>query len=191
MPSVMTWASPSAIDRVPSVTISAGIFALATRTPLSRPQATPLTRAARMPMKAVPQPCPPTDSMTLAATTLEKTSTEPMDRSMPEVMMTKVMPTPSTAQTATFWEISEKLEADRNLPPAAMEKNATITSRTPRIQTDWVLPRRFRSDWLPFVRVDDCDVVGLRDDAHAAAPFLSRAPVMAPTSSSTLVSEAL
>ena len=29
--------------------------------------------------------------------------------------MTKVMPTPSTAQTAMFCEISEKLLADRNL----------------------------------------------------------------------------
>ena len=106
-------------------------------------------RAARIPIKAVPQPWPPMASMTLAATTLEKTSTEPMDRSMPDVMMTKVMPTPSTAQTATFCEISEKLEADRNLPPAATEKNATMTSRTPRIQTDWVFPRRFRRDWCP------------------------------------------
>ena len=106
--------------------------------------------------------------MTLAATTLEKTRTDPTDRSMPEVMMTKVMPTPSTAQTATFCEISEKLEAERNLPPAAIEKNATMTSRTPRIQTDWVLPSRFSSDSFPVVAVGDGDVVGLGDDAHAA-----------------------
>ena len=69
--------------------------------------------------------------MTLAATTEEKTRTEPIDRSMPEVMMTNVIPTPSTAQTATFWEISEKLEVDRNLPPAAIEKNATMTTQDP------------------------------------------------------------
>src|SRR3954467_1826624 len=139
MPPVMTWASPSATDRVPRVTISGGIFALATRKPLIVPQARPLTSAAAMPTMAVPQPSPPIDSMTLAATTLENTRTDPTDRSMPEVMMTNVMPTPSTAQTATFCEISEKLEADKNFPPAATEKKATITSRTPRIQTDWVL----------------------------------------------------
>src|SRR6476620_2236271 len=149
IPPVMTWARPRATDRVPRVTISAGILALATRVPLITPQHTPLTRAARMPMKAVPQPCPPTASMTLAATTLENTSTEPIDRSIPEVMITNVMPTPSTAHTATFWEISEKFDAERNLPPAATEKNATMTTRTPRIQTDWVLPSRFRRDCCP------------------------------------------
>src|SRR6476646_10931310 len=138
----MTWASPRATDRVPRVPISAAILALATRYPLIMPQNTPLMRAARMPMRAVPQPWPPTASMTFAATTLENTSTDPMDRSIPEVMITNVMPTPSTAQTATFWEISEKFDAERNLPPAATEKKATMTTRTPRIQTDWVLPRR-------------------------------------------------
>ena len=43
MPPVMTWASPRATDRVPRVTISGGILALATRKPLSTPQAAPLT----------------------------------------------------------------------------------------------------------------------------------------------------
>ena len=118
MPPVMTWARPRATDSAPRVTISGGILALATRKPLSVPQAMPTIRAARMPRKATPQPSPPTASMTLAATTEENTSTEPTDRSMPEVMMTKVMPTPSTAQTAMFCEISEKLLADRNLSPA-------------------------------------------------------------------------
>mgnify|MGYP003694391601 CR=1 FL=1 len=32
--------------------------------------------------------------------------------------MTKVMPTPRTAQTAMFCEISEKLLVEKNLPPA-------------------------------------------------------------------------
>ena len=50
-----------------------------------------------MPTTAMPQPSPPMASITLAATTEENTSTEPIDRSMPEVMMTNVMPTPSTA----------------------------------------------------------------------------------------------
>ena len=74
-------------------------------------------------MVATPQPSPPMASISLAATTEANTSTEPMDRSMPAVMMTNVMPTPRTAHTAMFCEISEKLLADRNLPPAAMEKN--------------------------------------------------------------------
>ncbi len=81
-------------------------------------------------------------SMTLAETTEENTSTEPIDRSMPEVMMTNVIPTPRTAHTAMFCEMSEKLLAERNLPPAAAEKNTTMTTSTPRIQTDWRLVRR-------------------------------------------------
>ena len=71
-----------------------------------------------MPTKAVPQPSPPMASITFAATTEEKTSTEPIDRSMPEVMMTNVIPTPSTAHTAMFCEISEKLLAGEELAAA-------------------------------------------------------------------------
>ena len=78
--------------------------------------------ATRMPIRATPQPSPPMASITLAATTDENTSTEPIDRSMPEVMMTKVMPTPSTARSTTFWRISEKLPAERNLAPAARSR---------------------------------------------------------------------
>src|SRR6185312_12264264 len=126
----------------PRVTISGGILALAMRKPLSVPQAIPDASAPTMPMAAVDQPSPPTDSMILAAMTEEKTSTEPIDRSMPEVMMTKVMPTPRTAQTAMFWEISEKLLVDRNLVPAAREKAATMTPRTPRIHTDCMFAMR-------------------------------------------------
>ena len=144
MPPVITWARPRATDRAPRVTISGGIFALAIRNPFSDPQTMPETRAARMPIPATPQPSPPTASITFAATTEENTSTEPIDRSMPEVMITKVMPTPRTAQTAMFCEISEKLLVDRNLSPAATEKAMTMTTSTPRIQTDCRLARRFR-----------------------------------------------
>ena len=84
-------------------------------------------------------------SITLAATTEENTSTDPTDRSMPEVMMTKVIPTPSTAHTATFWEIREKLLAEKNLPPPAMVKKMTMTRSTPRIHTDCRLPNRLSS----------------------------------------------
>ena len=87
-------------------------------------------------MNAVPQPSPPTVSISFAAITEENTSTEPTDRSIPDVMMTNVMPTPITAHTAMFWEISEKLLVERNLSPAATEKNATMTRSTPRIHTD-------------------------------------------------------
>ena len=79
-------------------------------------------------------PLPPIASITLAATTDENTRTEPTDRSMPEVMITNVIPTPITAQTATFCEISEKLPVDRKRSPAMRVKNRQMTIRTPRIQ---------------------------------------------------------
>ena len=63
---------------------------------------------------------------------------------MPEVMITKVMPTPSTAQTAMFCEISEKLLADRNFSPAAMENAATINTKTPENPHRLQFASRFR-----------------------------------------------
>ena len=60
--------------------------------------------------------------------------------------MTNVMPTPRTAQTAMFCEISEKLLVEKNLSPAVTLKNATITKRTPRIHTDCTLVIRLISD---------------------------------------------
>src|SRR3954471_24280380 len=97
------------------------------RKPLSTPQAAPLTSAARIPSAATPAPSPPMLAMSFAATTDEKTSTEPTKKSIHEVIMTKVIQTPSTAHKAMFWEISEKLLVDRNLLPAAMLKKATMT----------------------------------------------------------------
>ena len=66
-----------------------------------------------MPTMAHPSPSPPIASITFAATTEENTSTDPIDRSMPEVMITKVIPTPSTAQMETFWVMIEKFDQDK------------------------------------------------------------------------------
>ena len=116
------------------MTISGGTFATATSTPLTAPHAMPLRMAAPIPTTATPDPLPPIASITLAATTDENTNTEPTDRSMPEVMITNVIPTPNTAQTATFCEIREKLPGDRKRSPAMTVKNTQMTTSTPRIQ---------------------------------------------------------
>ncbi len=94
----------------------------------------PLTTAASMPAAATPAPAPPIDSISFAATTDENTKTDPTERSMPEVMITNVMPTPSTAHTATFCEISEKFPVERKRSPARTVKNTQMMIRTPRIQ---------------------------------------------------------
>ena len=72
---------------VPSVTMNGGIFAFAMRKPLRIPHAEPAIMATTSPMRMTPQPLPPTEFMSFAETTPEKTSTEPTDRSMPAVMM--------------------------------------------------------------------------------------------------------
>ena len=127
-----------------------------------------------MPTMAAPQPSPPMASITLAATTPPKTSTEPIDRSMPAVMITKVMPTPRTARTAMFCEISEMLLTVRNLPPAAIEKMTTITTSTTRIQTTAASPSRLAASPPVCRRRPRCSlrstgpVAG--DHAHADLP---------------------
>ena len=144
-----------------------------------------------MPMKAVPQPCPPTDSMTLAATTLEKTSTDPMDRSMPDVMMTKVMPTPEHGPDRDVLRDQREVRGGEELASGRDGEERHDHEQDSEDPDGLGVREALQEGLVPFVGVRDCDVVGFRDDAHAAAPFLSRAPVMAPTSSSTLVSEAL
>ena len=106
----------------------------------------PLTTAATSPAAATPAPAPPIASISFADTTDENTNTDPTDRSMPEVMITNVMPTPSTAHTATFWEISEKLPVDKKRSPARTVKNRQMMMRTPRIQNACSPITRLRND---------------------------------------------
>ncbi len=104
-PSVISCAAPRAAPNEPRVTISAGIRALAISRPLTRPQAPPPSRETTRPAAITPQPAsvasPPglSASMVFAPTTPANTSTEPTDRSMPAVMITKVIPTASTSST--------------------------------------------------------------------------------------------
>ena len=194
MPPVSTCARPSATESVPSVTINAGTLALATSTPLTAPHAMPLSTAATRPAAATPGPLPPMAAITFAATTDENTSTDPTDRSMPEVMITNVIPTPSTAHTATFCDISEKLPVDRKRSPATMENATQMTISTPRIQIACRLSRRLTSDSSPSSDPATATVGRSRSDCalarrtHAAPSRPSRAPVIAPTSVSTVVS---
>jgi hypothetical protein len=85
---VISSAEPSDMPSVPSVTMNDGILALLTRNPLSTPQAPPASSAIARPMRITPQLSPPTPFIAFAATTPEKTSTPPTERSMPAVMIT-------------------------------------------------------------------------------------------------------
>ena len=136
-PPVITSARPRAMPRVPSVTISGGTFALATRNPLSSPQANPQPMATRAPMRALPQPWPPPmAAIALSATTPLKIRTLPIERSMPPVMMTKVIPTARTVRMAVFWTIPRMLKTVRKALGFRIEKTSTITASTMMICSD-------------------------------------------------------
>ncbi len=147
-PPVMIWASPSAIPSEPRVTISGGILALAISVPFSSPQSSPISTETTMPRNAVPQPSPPVACITLAATTPEKTITEPIDRSMPEVTITKVMPTPSTARIEAFCAIRRALPMLAKLIGASVANTAMITINTSRIWKACMCTSRDQSDSL-------------------------------------------
>ena len=82
-------------------------------------------------MRAEPQPWPPPmAAIALSATTPLKTRTLPTDRSMPPVMMTKVIPTPRTARMAVFCTIPRMLNTVRKLLCLRIAKMTTITAST-------------------------------------------------------------
>src|SRR5919199_1260374 len=130
----MISAAPSDMPNVPSVTISAGTRALATRKPLTTPQASPQASAAARPRTMIPAPSPPTPFMSLAATTPENTSTPPTERSIPAVMITYVMPTESTSSTAASVAMLRAFEAETKLEYSSAEKTRIRPARIRPIQ---------------------------------------------------------
>ena len=127
--------------------------------------------------------------MVLALMTPEKTSTEPIERSMPAVMMTKVMPTPRIARIEAFWAMVRALPVLAKLLGARIEKTMTIAARTRRIWKACSRTRRpANPGWAPSSSGDrghGSGAAGLGVGAHAAA---SVAPVIAATSPSIEVS---
>src|SRR3982075_1673034 len=89
-PPVITWARPSAALREPSVTINGGTLALAIRVPFTVPHTMPQRTERTIPTSAVLQPSPPMACIVLAATTPEKTRTDPTERAIPLVTITYV-----------------------------------------------------------------------------------------------------
>ena len=129
-PPVITSARPRAMPRVPSVTMSGGTFAFATRNPLTSPQPSPQPMATRAPRRAVFQPWPPRAAIALSATTPLKTRTLPTERSMPPVMITKVIPTARTPRMAVLMTIPRMLKTVRKAPGLRIEKMTTMTAST-------------------------------------------------------------
>jgi hypothetical protein len=146
MPPVISRADPRAMPSVPRVTISGGTLALVMSTPLRTPQAVPATSPAASPATIAPQPSPPTASITLAAITPEKTSTDPTDRSIPAVMITKVMPTAMISSPEASAAMLRKLNTVANCWKRSRANAATMPSRIRKVQVVVSVSRR-RSAW--------------------------------------------
>ena len=134
IPPVISRADPRAMPSVPRVTISGGTLALVTSTPLRTPQAVPATSPAASPGRIAPQPSPPTASITLAAITPEKTSTDPTDRSIPAVMITYVMPTARTSSTAASVKMLRAFDVETKLSYSRVPKTMISPARIRPIQ---------------------------------------------------------
>src|SRR5215216_4069272 len=150
IPPVISRADPRAMPSVPRVTISGGTLALVTSTPLRTPQAVPATSPAASPGRIAPQPSPPTASITLAAITPEKTSTDPTDRSIPAVMITKVMPTAMISSPEASAAMLRKLNTVANCWKRRAAKPATMPSRIRNVQVVVSVSRRRSTPRRPF-----------------------------------------
>jgi hypothetical protein len=95
----------------------------------------PINRATKIPIIDGYQPSPPISCITFIDTTEEKTSMEPIDKSIPAVIMIKVMPTPRIANNETLIITFRRLKNVRKVPGAIAEKIAIITSNT---ITTWI-----------------------------------------------------
>src|SRR3954470_18293221 len=66
----------------------------------------------------------------LAQTTEDRATTDPIDRSIPPAMITTAAPTESTPKSATWWSSGWRLYAEKN---ARLESSKKITRRTAAI----------------------------------------------------------
>ena len=119
-----------------------------------RPQTVPATTAAISPTVMTPQPAFDASSFVIASITLpatmpEKISTEPTDRSMPEVMITNVMPTERISSTAVSMSSSWKLYRVGKLSGASALNTAISASSTSAIQNVFAPIRRLPRGTLP------------------------------------------
>src|SRR5699024_8728326 len=104
-PSEMTKVAPRAMDIMASVAIKEGILPKA----VAIPQMAPANRPVSRPAISVSQPGILTSVKKDAETIAPSAATEPTERSMPAVMMTKVMPNAKIATVAAWMPILRKL----------------------------------------------------------------------------------
>ena len=143
-PRVNSRASPSDIPIVPKVTINAGILAFATRKPFNTPQAVPAATPHTRPTSRTPGLSPPTATMAIAAMTPENTRTPLMDKSIPPVRITNVLPTARTRRMEALVAMFITLATLGKASGRNTEKNTASATRTRKSAADW-LPKMLRS----------------------------------------------
>ena len=92
-----------------------------------------------LPAMSMAKPSPAGMSLSaFAANTSPRMMPLGMDRSMPPVAITNVVPMLTTVRIATFWASSDRLFAVPNLPGARIEKMTMSASRKPRVMNTWL-----------------------------------------------------
>jgi hypothetical protein len=131
-PFVMMSANPNAIPDVPRVVMRAGMRIFATKNPFSQPQRSPSETDTMNPRKIGPNPLPPRFTITIFATTPEKTRTLPTDRSIPAVVITNICPIAIIINTAESEKTVLALYAERKARARKLAKIAHISMRAQR-----------------------------------------------------------
>ncbi|MBA7627637.1 hypothetical protein ES703_35104 [subsurface metagenome] len=119
---------------VPKVTINGGSLSLVTNTPFRKPQASPVTIPAKVPItRAAPWGLvPPITIITQAPTIPLRAIIDPTDRSIPAEMIIAVIPTAIMPLTLERRNTFRKLPVDRNVSGLRAERVQIINIRLPK-----------------------------------------------------------
>ena len=136
-------ATPRTMNEVPRVTMNAGTLSLAMIVPLTSPTAAAPATAARKPITAEGNsgtPALKAARIASAESTEARLMTQPTDRSMPEPMMTKVWPSPSSRIGMIATRMFCELRMVRKLAPGlaigtATTKKTISTARKAQAQS--------------------------------------------------------
>jgi hypothetical protein len=130
-------ATPRTMNELPSVTMKAGTFSLAMITPLISPTSPAPATAAKNPITTEGSsgtPALKVARMASAERTEARLITQPTERSMPELMMTKVWPSPSKSTGVIATRMFCELRTDKKVAPplkigTAIKKKRIISPR--------------------------------------------------------------
>ena len=125
---VITMDMPVNAVWVANVTRNAGMLKVVTMKPWKRPASSPTATAARMSTKTEPGVAPRA-LMTSTQTTPVRPSNAPIERSMPPIRKTKIVPQTMMPMTDTEFRTDPMLETFMKLPPARSHRTTMNAMR--------------------------------------------------------------